>query len=68
MIGVFNAMRLDVANNHIYWADGLENRIKRMNLDGTSSTVLVEQARDLSPWTLCSCPGWPDVLDGQQTA
>ncbi len=40
----FNAMRLDVANNLIYWADGAANQIKRMNLDGTSQAVVVDQA------------------------
>jgi hypothetical protein len=40
----FNGMHLDVANNHIYFADGIANQIKRMNLDGTSPTVLVPEA------------------------
>jgi hypothetical protein len=51
----FNSMRLDVANSHIYFADGLENRIKRMNLDGASATVLVDQA-GLSPLDVVLAP------------
>lgn len=51
----FNGMRLDVAHGYIYFADGLANQIKRMNLDGTASTVLVPEA-GLSPLDVVIAP------------